>query len=211
MNDSITKVKVYVTDKANSFQNKLAIPFSETEFEKRSVRTVTDFMERLNEHIGDFKISSVDTAEIAPNFCAFISVKTTQMGKASKMMYNFPILNGFLAKNKFETAGAPFIEITKWDRSNDSITYDFCYPIVKLDSLPTSPLIKYKDFKGVKGLKAIYNGNYITSDRAWYALLGWAKNQGVEVIEKPIEIFHSNPNFGGNELEWKAEVFMPLK
>jgi len=60
-------------------------------------------------------------------------------------------------------------------------------------------------------LKAIYNGNYITSDRAWYALLDYAAKNGIAVTGLPIEIFNNNPNMGTNELEWETEIFMPLK
>jgi len=43
-----------------------------------------------------------------------------------------------------------------------------------------------------------------------YALIDYAKND-IALTELPMEVFHSNPNMGGNELEWKAEIYMPLK
>ncbi len=78
-------------------------------------------------------------------------------------------------------------------------------------SLPIHKDLKYKQFNSVKALKAIYNGNYITSDRAWYALLDKAEGKNIELAKTPIEVFYNNPNFGGNELLWKAEIFMPIK
>ena len=67
-----------------------------------------------------------------------------------------------------------------------------------------------KQQESVKALKATYNGNYITSDRAWYALLEHAERNAIKVSETPIEVFYNNPNFGGDELQWNAEIFMPL-
>ncbi|MEH6777641.1 MAG: AraC family transcriptional regulator, partial [Maribacter arcticus] len=68
----------------------------------------------------------------------------------------------------------------------------------------------YKKLETTKGIKAIYNGNYITSDRAWYALLRYAKTNGLNVAPNPIEIFYNNPDMGGNSLNWKTEVYLPL-
>jgi hypothetical protein len=36
-----------------------------------------------------------------------------------------------------------------------------------------------------------------------------SKNIGIEA--KPLEVFFSNPNTGGDELSWKAEIYMPIK
>ena len=43
LTDSTSKVKVYVKDLDHSFKNKIAIPFFNTDFEKRTVSTVKDF------------------------------------------------------------------------------------------------------------------------------------------------------------------------
>jgi len=47
--------------------------------------------------------------------------------------------------------------------------------------------------------------------RAWYALINYAKKNNIEIEKKPVEIFYNNPNFGGNELDWKAEIYLPIK
>ncbi len=209
--DSTANIKIDVTDLDHSIMNKLQIPFFDTDFEKRSRKTVTDFLEKLQEHQERFRITLADTEELASSYCACISVKSTQFEKASKMMENYPLLNSVLAKNGIELNGVPLIEITNWNTQNDSISYNFCYPIIESDSLPLIKNITYKTFLGKKALKAVYNGNYITSDRAWYALLDYAENKGLEIDPTPIEFFFNNPTMGGDELRWKAEIFMPLK
>lgn len=209
--DSTANIKVDVTDMEHSILNKLQIPFSDTDFEKRSRKTVKDFLEKLQEHQESIRITIADTEELASTYCACVSVKSTQFEKASKMMENFPLLNSVLSQNNIALNGVPLIEVTDWNIQKDSIAYNFCYPIIENDSLPQIKDIVYKTFVGRKALKAIYNGNYITSDRAWYALLDHAEKNGLEVEEKPIEFFFNNPNMGGNELRWKAEIFMPLK
>jgi len=211
VNDSTSKIKVYINDTHHSLQNKITIPFSNTDFEKRTKNTLVDFNKKLNEHIKNFKVTIKGESEIKPTYCAYIPIKSTQMGKAKGMMQNFNLLSSFIFKNNILLNGKPIVEITKWNMDNDSIHYNFCYPIIKNDSLPVDKIIKYKNIEHKKAIKAIYNGNYISSDRAWYALLDYAKNNNIELEKKPFEIFYNNPNMGGNALKWKAEVFLPIK
>jgi len=42
-------------------------------------------------------------------------------------------------------------------------------------------------------------------------MLNYAKKHDLKTIGEPIEFFYNNPNFGGNELEWKAEIFLPVE
>ncbi|WP_297797411.1 AraC family transcriptional regulator [uncultured Eudoraea sp.] len=211
LTDSTSKVKVYVKDLEHSLQNKIAIPFSHTDFEERTVNTVKDFNEKLNDHISNFRVKVTGESKLPATYCAYVSVKTTQLGKAKGMMYNYPLLNTILSNNGIELNGRPFIEVTQWDMETDSIHYDFCYPIIKSDSLPEHPDLKYKQFNSRDALMAIYNGNYISSDRAWYALMNYATKNDLEVAGLPVEVFHNNPNMGGDALRWKAEVYLPLK
>nr|WP_281503838.1 GyrI-like domain-containing protein [Arenibacter sp. F26102] len=212
INDSTSRIKVYIKDVDHSLMNKLSIPFSDTDFEKRTKRTILEFNDLLNDHIEKFRVTVMDTLQQLPEtYCAYIPLKASQLSKAKGMMQNYPILSTVLVDNNVELNGRPFLEITNWDREVDSISYNFCYPIIKSDSLPQNGIIKYKKFNGLKALKAVYNGNYITSDRAWYALLNYAEKNGLEVSETPVEVFFSNPNIGGNEIEWIAEIYMPLK
>ena len=211
LNDSISKVSVYVTDIDHSFANKISIPFGTTDFEKRTQNTITDFIEKLKEHLSKTRVSQVVVDSTRSTYCAFIPMKGLQIEKASGMMQNYSLLTSVLSAENIEMNGTPFVEITNWNTQNDSITYNFCFPVIKSDSLPKDPRIEYKQYNGVKALKAIYNGNYITSDRAWYALLDYAENHDIVVAKKPLEVFYSNPNFGGDELQWKAEIFIPIK
>jgi effector-binding domain-containing protein len=211
LNDSISKVSVYVTDIDHSFANKISIPFGTTDFEKRTQNTITDFIEKLKEHLSKTRVSEVVVDSTRSTYCAYIPMKGLQIEKASGMMQNYSLLTSILSVENIEMNGTPFVEITNWNTQNDSITYNFCFPVIKSDSLPKDARIEYKQYNGVKALKAIYNGNYITSDRAWYALLDYAENHDIVVAKKPLEVFYSNPNFGGDELQWKAEIFLPIK
>lgn len=211
LTDSTSQVKVFVTDTENSLSNKLTILFSETDFEKRTKSTVTDLAEALKEHTESFKVTVIGLDEIPSKYCAYVSLKSTQAQKAQKMMEYSPVLNNVLVENKIKLAGAPFIEIENWEMQNDSITFNFCYPIIKSDTLPKIEGIHYKQIPRRKAIKSVFNGNYIISDRAWYTMIDFANKNDLTVENQPFEIFYSNPNMGGNELTWKAEIFIPLK
>lgn len=186
------------------------IPFVDTDFEKRTKKKLKNFSELLANHIKNINVTVVGEGVIDSTYYAYVSNKTTQFGKAGGMMRDFPLLDPFLVNHGVELNGKPFIEITKWDRVKDSLEFKFCYPIIKNDSLPFHPELKYGYRESQKALKAIYNGNYITSDRAWYALMDYAEQHGIKITGQPIEVFYNNPNIGVDEINWKAEVFMPL-
>ncbi len=209
--DSTSKVKVSIKDVSHSLMNKIMIPFTSTVLEKRSKKNLINFNHLLNDHINKFKVKVVGEDELKPTHCAYLTIEGLQSEKAFGMIREFPFLSGFVKQHNLKVNGTPFVEIKKWNRTNDSIVYDFCYPIVKTGSLPFHTEIKYKEFGGMKALKAIYNGNYMTSDRAWYKLMDYAGKHNIELENKPVELFYDNPSMGGNELEWKAEIFMPLK
>ena len=210
INDSTSQIVVDVKDANFSLNNKIAVPFSDTNFEKQSRKTVTDFIESLNVHRKEFKVTFMGEDELPSTYCACVEHKSLQSNKAFEMMESYPFINSVIASNGIQVNGVPFIETTDWNMQNDSISFNFCYPIIKTDSLPFIKNLVYKEFIGMKSLKAIYNGNYMTSDRAWYTLLDYAKEKNIRVDHKPIEFFFNNPNMAGDALRWKAEVFMPI-
>ncbi|WP_435623631.1 GyrI-like domain-containing protein [Flagellimonas sp.] len=209
--DSTSRIKVRITDKNNSLKNRILIPFTNSVIEQRSKKNLLDYRDILNNHIKKFKVSVEGEATLPASFCAYLPAKGAQAEKAFGMMRDFPYLSSFIEENNLKPIGTPFVEITEWNTVSDSISFNFCYPIQKTDSLPIHHEIKFKEYPSKKAIKAIYNGNYITSDRAWYRILTYAEKNGIPVNSNPIEIFRDNPSLGGNELEWQAEIYMPLK
>ncbi len=210
-NDSISKVKVYVTDDNHSMANRLAIPFSETDFEKRTKRSVEEFTKVLKEHLQSFKVVVTGKDEIASKYCACFSSKGTQREKVRGMMEYYSVLSSIMAQNDIVLDGTPLLKVGKWNMQKDSISYNFCFPVIKSESLPKIEGMSYIQVEEQAAIRAVYNGNYITSDRAWYALVDYAKKNNIPIEKKPLEIFHNNPNMGGDELQWETEVFMPIR
>ena len=211
INDSTSTVSVYIKDLDNSVMNRLKKPFQDIPIALQSSKTVTDFYEFLNEHLERIRVTFDGESELRSTYCAYVPLEGKQSDKAKGMMQNYNLLASVMGNNNVELNGPPFVEITHWDVEKDSIAYNFCFPIIRSDKLPDHPIIKYKRIFAKKALKATYNGNYITSDRAWYTLMKKAKDLNQEVELTPIEYFFNNPNFGGDELKWQAEIFLPIK
>lgn len=209
--DSTTLVTVKIKDRNHSLANKLAVPFGGSAVETLSKKYVSDFAQKLKTHIDEFKVTLVGEAELPSTFYAYVNVKTSQHNKAGGMMDNFSQLSEVLAASGTPLNGPPMIVVNSWNREQDSLDFNFCFPIVPSDRLPKYPGVEYKRIFPKRALKAVYNGNYITSDRAWYALVDYAQRNNIPVEETPVEIFYNNPNMGGNALTWKADIFLPIK
>ena len=210
LTDSTSLVKVYARSAEHSLKNKIFIPFKDTDFEKRTRKTLLEYAALLNEHLAEIKVTLLGEEDIPAKFCAYTVLETKQSDKAKGMMRDHNYLGAQLIRHNLELDGPPMVEIIYWNPEKDSIRFNFCYPIKKKGNLPELGDIKFKEISPGKALKAEFNGNYIFSDRAWYALTDYAEARGLKVTQKPIEIFYNNPNFGGEELKWKTEVFMPL-
>lgn len=208
--DSTTEVTAKVSQPGHRFMNKLLVPISSPDIERDAAAIVNKFYLIVKTHLNLTKVKIVGEAEMPSRYCVCSMVETDQIDKANGMMKDFPLLTSFIQTFRLKPDGPPLIEVQEWNHSTGSLKYHFCFPIVKSDSLPASKSVFYKNINSGRALKAEYYGNYITSDRAWYALLAYAKSKGYPVKSLPTELFYDNPNMGMKETEWKAEVFLPV-
>lgn len=211
VNDTTTNVSIEITEPTRAIINKLLIPFSDQPIEQDAKTISYQFVEILKSHLDITAVEIEGEGETLAKFCACTTVETRQTDKANGMMRDYRLLSAFVADFNLELDGAPIVDVVNWDHGQGTLKFDFCFPIMERDNLPETPEIKYKELKAQKALKAVYHGNYITSDRAWYSLIHHANTNGYVIAGDPIEYFYNNPNMGSHEKEWKAEVFLPVK
>jgi effector-binding domain-containing protein len=211
VNDSTTQVNVTIKQPNRSLLNKLLVPVTDQNIEQDARDIVPEVYDILNVHLKITNVKVLGESEIAPVFCACRSLETDQIEKANGMMRNYELLTSFVSDFNLKTDGPPIVKVREWNHTLGKLKYDFCLPIVKTDSLPMNDSITYKDLEKEKVLHAIYHGNYITSDRAWYVLIRFAESNGYEIDGLPIEYFHNNPSLGLNEKKWRAEVYLPIR
>ncbi len=212
LNDSISEISAGVKQAGNSFQNRILAPFTETEFTENTKSFLIDFKKTLDRNRSTFRLSQIiDTVSPAKK-CACVNAKTTPEGKAEQMMRNYNYISGYIADNNIELDGRPLVSIISFNKKENSIDMDFCFPIKNVNKLPGRPGdIFFKELKAESALKLVFNGNYMYSHNAWFQLYDYAQNHSLTLENKIIEQFHNNPNLGGDALRWKTEVYIPKK
>lgn len=210
INDSLTKVTARIRDLNHPWAQKIQTPFIQNNFVKGSIRNVENVGKQLLKKSENFKVDSFSDTLFQSKFCTYISIKSTVKTKAQTMLRDISLVMGYIKDHEIPLDGDPFLEVTEWNQENDSIRFNFCFPIQKRDSLPPNANLLFKETKPIKALKATFHGNYRISDQAWYYLLDEAFRKNRTVIPLPIELYLNDPHVGGNSLDWKAHILLPL-
>jgi hypothetical protein len=211
LNDSVTRVRARVSDPDRKLHNRFTVPFTNTPF-KNSVRgNLIDIKTRLEIMLKTFNYEFTGYDHFDKQSCVCISLHSTPGGKARAMISNVVALNQFVRQNDLELVGNPFVLVNHWNEFEDSIHFDFCFPINKTDAVPEHPEIKFKTVEGMDAVKTDFYGNYRISDITWYNLDEEARKLGYRSNHKLIEVYHNDPHSGGNELEWKAEIYLGIE
>lgn len=210
INDSVTKVSVGIKELNHGLYNKLTAPFFETSFKKEQIKKITDFKKGLSEHIKSFKVKIEGEGTSEETFVAYVTLKSVLQEKAQNMIMSDAGITGFLFDNNIKIIGRPYLEITNWNLESETIDFNYCFPMDKNTKIVADDRVKFKTIPALKGLKATYYGNFRTSDRAWFALLDYAKKNNIKLQNKVLEHFLANPFNGGNELEWETKIIIPF-
>ena len=209
INDSITKVKGYFKSEDSSPVLRTKLLFASTDFVTQSL----DFSRGLNRRIRSrsklYKLSPVDTITIPSNKYLYIDCNATVKTKAKMMIANNGYILKYFKENDIELAGFPFVEVRSWDKQTDSIRFKFCFPIKEVHSSNVSS-IKYEERPSFKALRIRYNGNYSKSHLAWYAYSDYFEQIDADAEILPTEFFFDDPNQGGEDIEWRADIVLPL-
>ncbi|WP_298247714.1 GyrI-like domain-containing protein [uncultured Christiangramia sp.] len=212
--DTVTSISVNVTSN-EKIQNRLAIlnPFAESGYIDSLENSFLQFGKELLKKQAAYKVQVVDSIVYSPALdcickpAADIKVEN----KAMQMVRDIGYLEDFQISHKLKLTGYPFVKIQDWDQEAGTIDYDFCFPVNLAQDIRPNTFIEFQQFPATTSLKAIYNGNYRSSDLAWHQLLSEAKKRDLKTSNLPLEIFWNNPKTGGEALSWKAEIFMPVE
>jgi effector-binding domain-containing protein len=212
INDSTTFITAGISEEKHSVYNRITAPFSNTLFKRTSLKLIKDYKEGIEYQLKEkFKVEIIGVDSIPEITYAYLELKNIEMrNKAQQMMMNNTTLLKFLNEQELKEGVLPFLIIDNWNLDNNTIDFRYCFRVKELDSMPFHENIKFDKQLPQKALKAIYYGNYITSDRGWFALHEYAARHNISVENKPLEIFYNNPFYGGDELKWETAVFLPI-
>jgi effector-binding domain-containing protein len=211
LNDSITTVRAYVSDPDRKLYNRLTVPFTNTCFREGVRNNLLDIETRLDLMLEKFRYKFTGYTHFEKKSCVYINLRSTPKDKARAMMSNVVELNQFVRQNNLGLDGNPFLVIHDWNELKDSINFDFCFPIIHTDSVPEHPKITFKTFESMDAIKSDFYGNYSISDITWYNLADEVKKRGCRSNNILIEVYFNDPHSGGNELEWKTEIYMGIE
>jgi len=208
--DGKTRVTAYVRDEVNGFSQKLRVPFIKNSFVKRSVDNVQNIVSELKLKTQKFQVHSITDTIFSGGYCVYLSIESTVGKKARNMLSNIATIMEYINNNEIPLQGDPFLEVTSWDKHEETIKFNFCFPIQKSDSIPHDTELQFKTMAPLRVLKAEFNGNYSISNNAWYYLLDHAERNNLKIRELPIELYLVDPHVGGDPMNWKAHIFLPL-
>ncbi|MEL4306696.1 GyrI-like domain-containing protein [Joostella sp. CR20] len=211
INDSVTKVNLGIKQPAKSAFNRFSAPFFNTEFKKTSKEIALNFIRKLELNLSTFKVKVVGESDSPSKECACVNAKTTLENKAQHMMRNYNYIADFVHENQLQPDGRPMVIINQFNKEKNTIDMDFCFPFKGAEKLPQNPDIFYRKLEAIPAIKADFNGNYMYSHHAWFQIYDYAENNAINLKQSVIEKFHNNPNFGGNALHWKTEVYIPIQ
>ncbi len=210
-NDSITKVILDITNQNNSFKDRFLLLIGQNDCQKEMRDEIVYFKEALATNLELYKVK-IEGETVSPgNTCACITSDSKVDQKAFEMMKTIDILSNYILDNDLETLGRPRILINSWDKKAKNIDFSFCFPIAEMKTYPKELLINIKEIPSEKALKASFYGNYMFSHNAWFHLINYAEKHNIEVkSENILEVFQNNPQLGGDESQWEAEIYLPL-
>lgn len=213
LNDSITEVIMGYNQPGRKVYNRLTAPFLNTKFKEDLLFFAKEYKTGLDFTLKEkFRVHTVNLDTIPEMSYVYLQLKGIPMrDKAANMMKNNSYLLQLLQELNLKKQGYPFLFIQNWDKQNNTVDFRFCYQIEHTDSLPSHKELKYDVVAARPALKTIYNGNYINSDRGWFALHEYARRHKIECEQTPLEIFHNNPFSDANEIKWITEIYLPLK
>jgi len=213
VNDSVTKVKVFIKDKKHSVKQRLLLLVGKSKFIKKSIKFVDKINIELLEHLEKFRVKIIGKSQRpAYQSVIYLTFSTDLPAKAHNMIENVIFLTQYMSKHHIKKTGNPFIDITHWDVQKNTMTCEFGFPVENRSVYPEDSIVKVRhNLKALPALKAVFHGNYRFSDRAWFALYNYAKQHNIKVNNKPFETYLNDPHNGGTELDWQADVYLPLK
>jgi len=210
-NDSIYKVKVNVKNQNHSFKDRFLLLTGQNDFQKEMKEEIQFFKEALNANLKLYSVKIKGKTSSPENICACIDAESSVEQKAFEMMKTIDILSGYILNNELETRGRPRILIDSWDQTTKQISFNFCFPIAKMETYPSHPIIKIKNIPAEKTLEASFYGNYMLSHYAWLHLIDYAEKNNIAVKNEHIlEVFQNNPQMGGDESQWQADIYLPI-
>lgn len=212
ISDSLTTVKIGVNHRENKFSNRLKLIFHQPDFQLKTKEEILQFKAALEADSELFRIKLTGREEIPKTTCACLSRESSVEEKAFEMMKSIEILSNYVLDYDLEMEARPRVHVTSWNTASNTIAFDFCFPLKgRKNDLPKTKNIFIKEISSKPAIKAVFNGNYMFSHQAWFRIINFAETNDINLKNEVLEIFNDNPETGGDDKQWEAEIYIPVK
>lgn len=214
-NDSLTEVVLNIRSDKNSLANRLDImnPFVKSKYIDSLKQHLLAFRLRLQNEQKAYRIQIADSIVTSPalDCICHTSENIPVIGKAREMVRTIDILEDYILSRDLKLTGNPFVKIIKWNRDENIIDFEFCFPVNLPQDIRPYGEVKFRQIPSSTALKAVFNGNYRLSHKAWFDLLYIAEEKKLKTNGLPLEVFFNNPNVESTPSPtWKAEIYLPI-
>lgn len=205
------EVEVGIVDTQHSLSHRWQILWRDSQLEEEFVANMKEVGNGLVNYQKTYQTEVIGKDRFQKINYIYTPINTTRVEKANEMIRkNYP-LSKYLKENNLALHGYPFVKVNTWDTETDSLHFDFCFPILSTENLV--PDVDQQIFPGTieaipDAIKAAFYGNYSNSHEAWFELIDYTNENGMESSSQLVEIFYNNPFDGEPEREWRAEVFV---
>lgn len=211
LSDSSTEVTACVSDPDRRLKNRISAPLFPIAFKRNVRKNILDLMQRLEIMRKTFHFKFKGPSYFEARDCVYMTLNCHVRQKAATMIATVTELNQFVRQHELGFEGHPFLLIHDWKVGSDSICFDFCFPIRDQEAIPPHPQISFKHVEGMEAVQSDFYGNYSITDASWFKLAEEAEKMGYSSNGRLIEVYHNDPHSGGNEQEWKAEIFLGVQ
>lgn len=213
-NDTITALSVNVLSTKNTVANRWSIinPFRKSIYLDSLKGRFLAFQQKLRNQQNYYKVQIESELSFTPKTTCVCSTSTNVeiANKAVAMVNTIDNLENYVLERDLQLNGYPFLKVTAWDREQDLIDFQFCFPVHSELDLVKTERLTIEEYPSIPSLKAVFNGNYRLSHIAWYELLYIADQRNIENSGLPLEVFHNNPKTEENPTAWTAEIYLPV-
>ncbi len=140
----------------------------------------------------------------------YISRNSTQEEVGMNIQTYMPKLGMFFSMNNIESAGMPFTKYNVWDEKNKTTQFEIGIPVLEKPDMELGNF-SYGEMDSFKAIKVVFKGNYIYLAKAWEFAMQYMKENKLETVGAPMEVFETDPGTEPNPANWKTVIYIPIK
>ncbi len=139
----------------------------------------------------------------------YISRNSTQEEVGVNIQTYMPKLGMFFSMNNIMFAGMPFTKYNVWDEKTKTTQFEICIPVEKKPNMDLGNY-SYGEIDPFKAIKVVFKGDYKHLAKAWEFAMEYVKENKLETVGAPLEVYETDPGSEPNPANWKTVIYIPV-